>query len=305
MNRRSLSRFVVSWVRAALVAVTLGPSIAPAQTADTGTESTSARAGSNTTPPASADSSTSVSSRTAAAHAFYVRTGVALHWSEDVRFKDRDCSSDTPAALYGCGAGSDGAPLSSLGDFGTAVGFELGVGHVATPSLRIEGIVQYRPAFSFNGRANFTQERTYKRMVSADLSSLSAMFAAYLDLHALGLPRFGPLSPFAGGGVGVSRIDIGETRMEHPDAGTTTVVPDGHRVNPVWMVTAGVATRLGERTTLDLAWRYTDSGTVETGRSRGRVVWRDGSRAPFEFDVAETRANLSSHGLSLSMRYAF
>ena len=292
MNEISVSRLFVSWVRAVLVAGVLGPSIALAQSADTGTESAS-------------DASASVSSRNGAAHTFYVRTGVALDWSEQVRFKDDDCLSVTPAALYGCGPGSDGAPLSSLGDFGTVAGFEIGVGRVATPSLRLEGIVQYRPSFSFDGRANFTQDRTYKRMVSADLSSLSAMAAAYLDLHALGLPRFGPLDPFVGGGIGVSRIDIGETRMEHPEARTVTILPGGHRVNLVWMVTAGVATRLGERTILDLAWRYTDSGTVETGRSRARVVWRDGSRDPLEFDVAGTQANLSSHGLSLSVRYAF
>ena len=33
------------------------------------------------------------------------------------------------------------------------------------------------------------------------------------------------------------------------------------------MVTAGVAAVLNERTTLDVAWCYTDLGAVRTGRS--------------------------------------
>ena len=70
-------------------------------------------------------------------------------------------------------------------------------------------------------------------------------------------------------------------------------------------MTAGVATALNERTTLDLAWRDTDLDAVHTGRGDGRVVWRDGSREPRLLDLAATRARFRSHGLGLSLRYAF
>ena len=42
------------------------------------------------------------------------------------------------------------------------------------------------------------------------------MLAAYVDLPQLGLPRLGPFSPFIGGGVGASYIDIGKTRSGEP-----------------------------------------------------------------------------------------
>ena len=93
------------------------------------------------------------------------------------------------------------------------------------------------------------------------------MLAAYMDLPALGWPRIGPFSPFVGAGAGVTRIDIDETRMDFPK--TYTIVPGGERVNLAWMLTAGVASSLQENVTLDLAWRYTDSGRVETGRGPG------------------------------------
>ena len=232
----------------------------------------------------------------------YLRAGLGFDRPAETRFMDKDCSSVSPAALYGCGTGGDGAPLRSLGDFGTVAGLEFGVGHVLTHAARLEVLVEYRPRFAFDGRANFL-EPTRRQSVSADLSSLSGMLAAYVDLPELGVPRLGRFSPFLGGGAGIARVKIGETRMTFPR--TTTIVPGAHRVNLAWMLTAGVATSLGDNTTLELAWRYTDLGAVETGRGRGRVVWRDGSREPLPLDLAPTRAQLRSHGLRLSLRYGF
>ena len=232
----------------------------------------------------------------------YLRAGIGFDRPAETRFMDRDCSSVSPAALYGCGTGDDGAPRRSLGDFGTVAGVEFGVGHILTRATRVEVLVEYRPRFAFDGRANFL-EPARQQSVSADLSSLSGMLAAYVDLPELGVPKLGRFSPFLGGGAGAVRVEIGETRMAFPR--TTTIVPGARRVNLAWMLTAGVATSLDDDTTLELAWRYTDLGLVETGEGRGRVVWRDGSREPLPLDLAPTRSRLRSHGLRLSLRYGF
>ena len=215
------------------------------------------------------------SGTTARADDFYLRAGGGLDGSEETRFKDKSCSSTSPAALYGCGTGKDGAPTSTLGDFGTMAGFELGIGRAVAPALRLEAVFQHRPSFSFKGRANFVQT-TARQSVSADLSSLSGMIAAYVDLPQLGLRKLGPFSPFIGGGAGVSRIDIGETRMEFPK--TATIVPGGQRIGFARMLTAGVGIALTGTVILDLAYRYTNSGAAETGRATGRIEWHDGSR---------------------------
>ena len=232
---------------------------------------------------------------------FYLRAGIGLDWSRNTRFKDRDCTAPLPGHFYGCGPGVDGAPYSSPGDFGTMVGFELGTGFIVSPALRLEAIAEYRPRFSFEGHHNYNLRTP--RTVSADASSLSGMLGAYLDLPGLGVPRLGPFSPFVGGGIGFTRIDLDSTRLDFPI--TYVTIPGGRRTNASWMVTAGVATALDERLTLDLAWRYTDSGTVETESGTGTTFRRDGSRAPNRYGVGPTRANLSSHGLRLSIRYAF
>ena len=231
-----------------------------------------------------------------------MRAGALLDRPDRTRFTDRDCASQSPGALYGCGTGPDGMRLSTLGGFGTTAGYELGLGYVAGAALRLEVVVSHRPRAAFAGRANFRQT-TGRQTVSADVSALAGMLAAYLDLPALGLPRLGPFGPFVGGGLGLSRIAIGETRMAFPR--TTTVVPGGRRLGLAWMPAAGVAAALGPRVTLDVAWRYTHLGAIDTGRGAGRIAWRDGSREPLEIALAETTADLAGHGLSVAVRYAF
>ena len=243
----------------------------------------------------------SIVSGTVGAGDFYLRAGIGFDRPADTTFTDRDCSSTSPAALYGCGRGGDGAPYRSLGDFGTAVALEVGLGYAAA-AVRLEALAEYRSHFSFEGRANFL-EPGRRQSVAADLSTLSGMLAAYVDLPALGLLALGPFAPFIGAGVGAVSTRIGETRMTFPR--TTTIVPGARRTDFAWMATAGVAATLSERTTLALAWRYTDLGSVHTGRGEGRVVWHDGRREPLPLDLAGTRAKFRSHGLRLSLRYAF
>ena len=118
---------------------------------------------------------------------------------------------------------------------------------------------------------------------------------------AWGCAPLGPLSPFVGGGLGATRVASGETRLTFPK--TRTLVPATRRTALTWRLTAGVGMSWGERTTLDLAWRYTDAGVIETGAGPARVEWLDGSRDPVELDLAPTHAPLRSHWLHLSLRY--
>lgn len=241
----------------------------------------------------------------------YVKAGIVLDWMEDTRFQDENCSepppgTSSPRPLYGCGSGNDNAPKGSLGDFGTMAGLELGLGYVILPALRLEAAVQYRPDFSFKGHTNFPQlEIEDKQDVAAELSALTGMLTAYLDIPvpALFMLRYTPISPFIGVGGGLSRVDLSETRMDFPT--TSTVVPGGRHVNFAWMLSAGLAVWLGGRLTVDVAWRYMDHGAIETDSGTGQVIWRDESREPSELDLDATRGELRGHGVIVSLRYEF
>lgn len=232
---------------------------------------------------------------------FYLRGGIGLDWPAKTVFTDIDCASTAPAALYGCGTGGDGARLRSVGDFGTVPALEIGLGYTAQPA-RFELLVEYRPRFAFEGRANFLAPGR-RQEVSAKLSSVSGMLAGFVDLAGPGMYRAGPWAPFVGAGIGIVRTRIGRTAMTFP--ATTTIVPGGNRTGLAWMATAGVSVTLDERVSLDLAWRYTDLGEIRTRRGPGRVIWRDGTRKPLPLDLAPTKSRFKVQGIRLSLRYAF
>ena len=254
-------------------------------------------AGSGGTAKLQTDSTQSDSGLTEHRKLFYLRTGASLDLSSGTRFGDRNCLSTSPTALYGCGTGGDGIARGTRGDFGMAGGVEVGLGYVATPGLRLETSIAYRPSFAFEGTANFLQTDALQS-VSAGLRSASGMVAAYVDLTAQG-----PFRVFAGTGAGLHYVDISEFHMTFPR--TQTIVPDGRRIDFTVMLATGVATAFSDKITLDLAWRYVDWGIVETGKATGQVVWKDGSREPLELDLAETWARLSGQGFTASLRYAF
>ena len=229
----------------------------------------------------------------------YLRAGVVLDDYQKTRFTDANCTSTAPAALYGCGEGINGQILSTLGNFETAAGLEVGLGYAATPHLRVEALLQYRPDFTFRGRANFLQTNQ-RQEVYTEGSSLTGLLAVWAD--APPLSARGP-RPFLGGGIGFARLELERTHMHFTR--TTTVVPRGQTINPAWMVSAGFALDIGRRMTLDLAWRYTDYGEVETDAGQGLVLQNDGSRAPLPLALGKTQAHLTSHGVGLSLRYRF
>ena len=215
----------------------------------------------------------------------YLRAGIGLDRPTETTFTDGDCSSASPAALYGCGQGSDGAPYRSRGEFGTPPVLEAGLGYAATPAIRIEALIEYRPRLAFDGRANFLEPER-EQSVMADLSSLSAMLAGYIDLPGLGLPKLGPLVPFVGAGAGWVRTRIEEMHMTFPR--TTTVVPGASRTGFGWMVAAGVSASLGERVTLGpcLALHGPRRSPHRPGRRPGCLARRE-PRAP----AAKSRRN--------------
>ena len=128
---------------------------------------------------------TSIGSGTAGAGDFYLRAGAGLDRPAETAFTDLDCSSVSPAALYGCGRGGDGAPYRSRGGFGTAPVLEFGLEYAAASAVLLEALAEYRPRFAFEGRANFLVSGR-RQSVEANLSSLSALLVACIDLPRAG-----------------------------------------------------------------------------------------------------------------------
>ena len=231
----------------------------------------------------------------------YVRVGLVAAVAAQTRFTDVDCESATPAALYGCGVGGDGEPLSTAGEFGSTAALSLGAGYALGPAARVELQAEYRPAVPLEGRANFLSPEL-EQSVRTRRSSLSGTVAVKFDLASLGVPQIAGLRPFAGAGIGRVRHRLGETTMTFPR--TQTIVPGASSTDRTWMLTAGLSRTLSERTVLDVAWRYADEGEAFTGEGAGSVQWRDGSRT-LALDLAPTHANVAGHRVGVSVRYGW
>lgn len=241
----------------------------------------------------------------------YIRGSILLDQPKDTRFPDDSCSSAENRRA--CELGINDDPLNSVGDFETMTGLELGLGYAMTPTLRLEATLQYRPEFSFKGRANLSLHNIVAEQdVSADLNVWSGMLAAYLDIPipGFGLLRHTPISPFLGIGGGVSRIETGDTLFDDNQVNAQTrelILPGDQQFSLSWMLSAGIAISLA-KWTVDLAWRYTDLGGIETATGIAEDVCDFFSDCPLpdiDLPLAPTLGELRSHGLTLSLRYAF
>ena len=238
----------------------------------------------------------------------YLRGLAGYDWSLDANFEDADCASTSPAALFGCGEGEDGDTLGAYGDFGASPLFEVAAGVEVTDFLRLEAAYDYRPSLAFEGNANFLRSGS-DQPVSGDVTQWGVMGFAYLEpLAALGVAF--PLKPFVGLGAGVSQNEISQMRYEFPDLHQPahSETQGGATTNFAWAATAGVGYDVTDHLTLELAWRYSDLGEVETDAGtlhNERYSKRQGRPITFDIPIAETKANLTTQGVTLSARWRF
>lgn len=229
----------------------------------------------------------------------YLRLGGGLDWPGAEVFRDGNgCASLEPPALFGCGAGEDGRSLGARNSVVQSPVLDAGLGYRFTPWLRAEALLSWRPQVDLSGQANFRGAGA-DQPVSVDAQSLAGFGVAYVDL-----PRLAGVQPFLGAGLGVARNQVRGITYRFPAiaADATTSLPSGTSSDLAWLLTAGVSLPLSERLALDLAYRYTDLGSLTTPSGTAEVVRPAGRRT---IPIGGTTALLRNQGLQLSLRYAF
>ena len=259
--------------------------------------------------PALAAVAMSIACGVADAQDVYLRAGIGLDQPASTQFEDVDRNGggtapacETPCALYGTGPGNDGAPIRSIGTFSIAPSLDIGIGYRVSSAVRMEAFIESKQTYKFVGTANFRDiDPGFRQSVTTNGSVTAGMLAAYLDLFWLGFGDENAFHPFVGAGIGTARISIHETRMTFPR--TITLVPGASRNGLAWMATAGLAVPVSERAILDIAWRYTDYGEIQTGQGDGPIVSRASGNELLRVNFAESRGRLRSNGIRLSLRY--
>ena len=228
----------------------------------------------------------------------YGRLGVGVDWPESTSYSDTDCAGTDPPALFGCVNGDDGRRLGAYDDFEATPVLDAAVGYRVNDWLRAEVLLSWRPDLNFNGQSNFIGAGA-NQPVSGSVSSVAGFGVAYVDL-----PRIGKVRPFLGAGLGVAHNRAGAMTYAFPalSANATTTTPGGSSSDLAYLLTAGLSMPLGDRLDLDLAYRYSDLGSVQTDAGQATVVRSSGTRS---IAIGGTKADLRSHGVMLSLRYAF
>lgn len=227
----------------------------------------------------------------------YVRLGAGVDWPEATGFRDADCTS--PNALFGCRTGNNGQPLGATGNFDPALVVDGGLGYRFNRWIRAEALLSWRPDLDFSGQSNFLGAAGPNQPVSGSVSSVAGFGVAYVDL-----PKIGKVRPFLGAGLGVARNRIDSLNFQFPgiSATSSTTTPGGSSSDLAYLLTAGISVPLSDRLDLDLAYRFTDLGSVTTGSGQAQVVRPAGT---FSIPIDGTSAALQTQGVVLSLRYAF
>ena len=173
-------------------------------------------------------------------------------------------------------------------------GFGIGIEH--SRWLRFDVTGEYR------GKQLFLAQDSYQyaggcpancgtNEYTADLESWLGLFNAYIDLGT-----FRGLTPYIGAGIGVAGIDVqGFKDVNVPQNSVFYGDRDKYSTNFAWALYAGVSYDVTPQFTVDLGYRYTDLGTVETGRATAY----DGSDSYSGLQIQD----IVSHDLLLSARY--
>ena len=225
----------------------------------------------------------------------YLSLGGGWERSSSMTLTDADCSSTTPPALFGCGAGADERPFAARGDAGRTPVFELGAGR-ESGRLRYGVTLSGRSGLSFDGESNFLGV-TGEQPVRADIRSV----ALTADTAVTLAPQW-RVHPLVTAGAGVARNSISHVVFRFPSIAedAVTITQGGASTSFAWTAGAGASIAITSNLALDFTWRYTDLGDVETDAGSATIV-RPTRR--LEIEIAGTRMQLKTSGVVATVRW--
>ena len=241
----------------------------------------------------------------------YVGIGLALLAPQDARFADG--ADGGHAQLYGR------PELFTSGEFGAALLSHVAAGYRLTRRLRVQVEFGTARRREYRGTANYAGAGAVQPS-TADLGARQLLAAGFYDAAVW---RIGPLrfEPYVGAAAGFTdyRLDDFVQRFPDPDdaagylrrgdAGEVpfTGLPPGRGRSATGMVTAGMAVPVAARARFDLAYRYTDAGSVGTAAGGDILIVRynRGYRSEVEIPINETTADFRTHAVLATLRVDF
>jgi len=146
-------------------------------------------------------------------------------------------------------------------DLGTGSAFGFSVGKYLTDSFRLELEAIKRTGYEFDANASppltaFTQE--------SKIQTEAVFINGFYDFQPFSM-RNTAITPYLGGGVGISRNKMG-TAVEHNNGLPTGVTFDGNTINQfAYKLSAGTLVSLTKQLSLDVNYQYVNLGAFKSG----------------------------------------
>ena len=246
----------------------------------------------------------------AARYSPYLSLGTALVRAEGARYVDGDDGGQ--AALYG------GQGLFDAGAFKTGLQVNLAAGIRLRSGLRAQLEAGLPRAFDWRGNTNYRRGGKHQPS-AATLDAWQLVLAGLYDFPGWTLGSGRTARPYLGAGAGVTGYQVSGYVQRFPDPDDPdgylrrgpggeipfTGVPDGAGRTFAWTLTAGIAVPVLDTALLDLSYRYTNAGEIETDVADVTIVrYRaDGTRRDITVPINATKVDHRTHTLAMSLRF--
>ena len=178
---------------------------------------------------------------------------------------------------------------------GSALGFS--VGKYLTDSFRLELEAIKRMGYEYDAR--FTNACCTNLTDKAKIQTEALFINGFYDFQPLSI-RNTAITPYLGGGVGISRNKMG-TVVEHRLGLTNGLTVDGNTINQfAYKLSAGTLVSLTEHLSLDVNYQYVNLGAFKGGTE----VYRDGVRQPDD-QRGINGGDIKTQELMVGLQYTF
>lgn len=246
----------------------------------------------------------------AGGYAPYLSLGTALVRSKDTRFGDGRNAGH--ATLYGSRFTFD------AGAVGNGLQFQLASGIRLSSRFRVQLEFGLALALDWRGNTNYPNSGGHQPS-GARLDTWHLLPAGFYDFPGWELASGRRVQPFLGAGLGITGYRLSDYVQRFPEPDNPqlslrrgpggeipyTALPGGSGQNPTWMLMAGVAIPIGRGIQLDLSYRYTDAGEIQTDIGDIAIVryQKDGTRTEIRVPINETTAEYRTHSFLVAIRF--
>ena len=182
-------------------------------------------------------------------------------------------------------------------DLGTGSAFGFSVGKYLTDSFRLELEATKRAGYEYDARAS-TAGLT-GNSDKAKIQTEAVFINGFYDFQPFSL-KSTSITPYLGGGVGISRNKMG-TDVQHDNGIPTGITVDGNTINQfAYKLSAGTLVSLTEQLSLDVNYQYVNLGAFKGGTE----VYDNGVREPDDHR-GTNGGDIKTQELMVGLQYTF